>query len=223
MTRTRSNPYLMRSALGLLFDTEGEGGGTGQPAGQPAGAAAPAAATGDGDSGYPANTPVAEMNDKQAAAYWQAQARKHEGRVKALDGIKPEDLAALRTKAGQYEALEREAMSDKDKAVDEARRAEQAAATPRVVRAEFKAAAKGVLSTEQLSALLEDLDLTKYVDAKGDPDEEKIERKVKAFAPAQPQRPTGPGAGGLGGRPGGGSPGDAGRAEAAKRFAKNKS
>lgn len=223
MTRTRTSPYF-RLALGPLFNTEGEGGGgTGQPTGQTTQPPAAPGQQAENDRGYPENTPVAEMTDKQAAAYWRANARKHEDRVKAFGNLTPEELTTIRQRAGQFEALERESMSDKDKAVDEARRAEQAKATPRVVRAEFKASAKGVLSAEQLTALLEDLDLSKYVDDKGEPDEDKIERKVKAFAPAAPARQTGPSGAGLGGTTGGGKPGDAGRAMAAKRFPQKQS
>lgn len=98
------------------------------------------------------------------------------------------DYDDLRKKAERHDALELELSSDKDKAVKEARDEERtkvnAEATPRVVRSEFKAAAKGVLTDDQLTALLEDLDLGKYVTDKGDPDEDKISNKVAAFAPA---------------------------------------
>lgn len=98
------------------------------------------------------------------------------------------DYDDLRKKAERHDALELELSSDKDRAVKEARDEERAKvnaeATPRVVRSEFKAAAKGVLTDDQLAALLEDLDLGKYVTDKGDPDEEKISKKVAAFAPA---------------------------------------
>ena len=38
------------------------------------------------DLGYPKDTPVAEMNDKQQAAYWKHNARKHEGVWKGIVG-----------------------------------------------------------------------------------------------------------------------------------------
>jgi hypothetical protein len=185
---------------------EGAGGdgGEGEGSGEDKGTKATGASTSSGDKGFPEGTPLAEMSVEQREAYWKFQARKHEERNKAFDGLTPEALADLRERASKQQQLERELMSDKDKAVLEAKEAARAEATPRVVRAEFKAAAKGVLTSEQLTALLEDRDLSKYVDANGDPDEDKIANLVTAFAPKQeeekPQR-RGPSTVGAGSRP----------------------
>ncbi len=176
------------------------------------------------DKGFPDGVAVEQMTSAQREAYWKYQSRKHEDRVKALGNLTPEALKALQDKATKHDELERELMSDKDKAIAEAKDKANAAAIPRVVRAEFKAAAKGVLSADQLTALLEDRDLTKYVDANGDPDEDKIDKLIKAFAPSGTQgRGTGPGAGGLG-RTGGTptEPGAQGRAMAERRFGAKK-
>jgi hypothetical protein len=199
---------------------EGGEGDEGEGAGEGAGKGKAAGATSSSDRGFPENTPVDEMTAPQREAYWKHQSRKHEERVKAFGNLTPDALKALQDKASKHDALERELMSDKDKATAEAREKALAEATPRVVRAEFKAAAKGVLSNDQLAALLEDRDLSKYVDANGDPDEDKIAKLVTAFAPAKTTR-TGPSATGLGHRSGGqGAPGDQGRAMAEKRFGK---
>lgn len=97
------------------------------------------------------------------------------------------DYDELKEKAQMLDATELELSSTADKAAAKAREetlAEvNAKAVPRVVRAEFKAAAKGVLEKEQLDALLEDLDLSKYADKNGEPDEERIAKKIAAFAP----------------------------------------
>jgi len=175
------------------------------------------------DRGYPSDTPIAEMTEKQQAAYWKDKARKHEERAKAFDGLTPETLAELRDKADKHAALERELMSDKDKAVAEAKDATKAevAATyqPRLVRAEFKAAAAGRIDAEKLDSILEPLDLSKFLTSKGDVDEGKVASYVDGIAPAGPVRRTGPTATGLGHRVTSGSgPGDQGRAMAAKRF-----
>lgn len=130
----------------------------------------------------------------------------------------------------KHSALEAELGTTAEKAAKQARDEEREKASnefiPRVVRAEFKAAAKGVLTDEQLTALLEDLDLTKYVTDKGDVDEDKVSKKVTAFAPA------GDGKGGNNNQSrslGQGhheqsqaKPGDAGRAMAEKRFGNKK-
>lgn len=132
---------------------------------------------------------------------------------------KPADYDDLVERARRLDDLELELSSDKDKAVAEAKREAQAEATPRVVRAEFRAAAKGVLSGEQLEALLEDLDLTKYVTGKGDVDEAKVERKVKAFAPKQGEQKRGSAGFGQGQQQSVRlSAREQGAAEAAKRF-----
>jgi hypothetical protein len=98
------------------------------------------------------------------------------------------DYDTNKAKAAQFDALERESATDAEKAARTAREEgfneAMSKQVPRAIKAEFKAAAKEHgLSKEQLSTLLEDLDLVKYADDEGEPDEEKIERKVKAFAP----------------------------------------
>jgi hypothetical protein len=77
--------------------------------------------------------------------------------------------------------------TEQEKAVKAAREeARQEALTeiaPRLVRAEFKAAAKGRMEPSALDSLLEDLDLTKFLTDKGEVDVERIEKKVTALAP----------------------------------------
>lgn len=145
-------------------------------------AAADKAAAEAGDRGFPDNTPVAEMNDKQAAAYWKFQSRRHENTAKARG-----DYDDLKKQAAEAAKLRKERETENEKAVREARETaaseERAKSTPRLVSAEFRAAAKGVLTSERTSALLEDLDLTKYLDDKGEVDTAKVEKKVAAFAP----------------------------------------
>lgn len=178
-------------------------------------------AGGGSDKGFPADTPVAEMTDAQQAAYWKHQSRKHENTAKARG-----DYDALKARAAKADELEAATATETDKAIkaarDEAAAETLLATAPRLVRAEFRAAAKGVLSDEQRDALLEDLDLTKYLTDKGEVDEDKVARKVKAFAPAGNN-------GGSGGRPdmgqgrrpgGAAGRGAAGKAEADRRFPK---
>lgn len=211
----------LRTPLGLLYSAEGDtGGGGGDGPAAPAKPAAPAT----GDKGYPDGTPLEEMTAPQQAAYWKAQARKHEDRVKSYDNLTTDELKSLREKAARADALDLELGTESEKAAKAARDEATKEAVPRIVRAEFKAAAKGVLSDEQLNALLEDRDLSKYADAKGEPNEEKIANLVKAFTPAAPAGPRGPSATGLGSRtPAASTPGDQGRAMAEKRFGKKAS
>lgn len=195
-------------------DGTGDGGGTGSGGGNAGG-------TGDGggsggSQGGSTYTPPGSQADLDRIV---------EQRL-ARERAKFADYDDLKAKAEKHDALEFELGSDKEKAVKTARDEETAKVrgewAPRVVRAEFKAAAKGVLTDDQVKALLEDLDLSKYLDTKGEPDEEKISTKIKAFAPA------GNGNNGSGKPPislGQGprnqstaQPGDQARAQLAKRF-----
>jgi len=148
----------------------------------------------------------------------------------ARERAKYSDYDELKTKAARADQLEADLGTDAEKAAkkaaDDARAEVTRESVPRVVRAEFKAEAKGIISDDQLKALLEDLDLSKYVDDKGEPDVEKIQKKVAAFAP------SGGSGGGSGAPPrqlGQGQqppvvakPGDQGRAMAEKRFGSRK-
>lgn len=117
-----------------------------------------------------------------------AASRKWEDRAKEKD---PE-IQSLRDKASQFDALLASTQSDHERDVETAKKEARAAAlqeaAPRAVRAEFRAAAKGVLDDDQLAALLEDRDLTKYLTDGGDVDDEKIAKIVSAAAPKDQQQ-----------------------------------
>jgi hypothetical protein len=110
------------------------------------------------------------------------------------------DYDSLKEKAARADALDNELASETEKAVRAAREEErkqvQAQTTPRLVRAEFRAAAKGVLSNEQLNGLLEDVDLNRFITDTGDVDEERIAKKISALAPPVEDKPRFPDLGG---------------------------
>ena len=97
------------------------------------------------------------------------------------------DYDTLKAKAEQYDTLAASVQTDHERALAEAQEqafnAAMGSVVPRLVRAEFRSAAVGKLTPDQLDALIEDVDLTKYVDDEGEPDLERIKRKVDAFAP----------------------------------------
>jgi hypothetical protein len=197
------------------------------PAGDPATPAsastAPPAEPAGVDLGFPKDTAPADMTADQRAAYWQHRSRQNERLANSRA-----DYDEVKARAARADELEAANATETEKAI-KAARAEAAAETlrttaPRLVRAEFRAAAKGVLSDEQRDALLEDLDLTKYLTDKGEVDEDKVARKVKAFAPAAPARSGTPRPDPGQGARGGSGPmtgREAGLAEAQKRFPKN--
>lgn len=207
-----------RTNFGDATMTAGEGeppppGQTDPPAGDGKG--------GDAAKGFPDNTPWREMTTEQQVAYWQHQSKRHEGRAKAFDGLTPEQLTDLREKARRHDDLERELMSDRERAALEAGEAAKAETTstylPRLVAAEFKAAAAGRIAADALKGIIEPLDLSRFV-KDGEVDEAKVAAYVDSIAPATKQQ-RGPSATGLGGRrDAGGAAGDQGRAMAAKRF-----
>ena len=204
------------------------GGDPGPPAGQVAspgdvpGATAP---TPPENTGFPADTPVKDMTIEQQAAYWKHYARQHEERARPFKDLTPEALQALREKADQHDALERELMSDKDKAILEAKEAAEAETTARfaekLVKAEFKSAAAGRLEADRLNTVLAPLDLTKFLDKNGDVDEAKVSQYVDSIAPAKAPAQRGPSSSGLGTAPVvPGERGAQGKAMAEKRFGK---
>lgn len=179
------------------------------------------------DKGYPDNTPVAEMTYQQQAAYYKAQSRKQEERVKAYGGLTTEQIADLRDKAEKHDKLERELMSDSAKAVAEAKDAAKKEAdakyAPLLVQAKFEAAAAGRIEAERLTTILEPLDMSKFLTATGEVDAAKVSAFVEQVAPGKGNgtKPLGPSTHGQGQRNGVQmSAKEQGRAEAEKRFGK---
>lgn len=155
------------------------------PADPPNGDPTPAGPPAD-DRGYPANTPVAEMTPEQQLKYHAFHSRKHENRVKEYGDITPERAKEL---LAEVEQLRQASLTDNERAVEaakvEARQAAILETAPRLVAAEFRAAAKGALTAEQTQALIEDLDLSKFLTDDGSVDVAKVEAKVAALAPKQ--------------------------------------
>lgn len=117
---------------------------------------------------------------------WKAQSRKHEDRAKANSGA-----------AKELEELRLAQMGEQEKAVEDARRAARAEASQefgkRLVAAEFRVQAAGKLTADQLTELLEDMDMSKYLTDAGEVDVERVTRKVTALAPAaEPKEPVWP-------------------------------
>lgn len=100
------------------------------------------------------------------------------------------DYDALKADSAELARLRKENESATETAVREAREAaaaeERKKLAPQAVRAEFRAAAKGVLTDAQRDAFLEDADLSKYLKEDGSVDTDKVETKVKALAPEKP-------------------------------------
>jgi hypothetical protein len=94
------------------------------PVPAPAPAPAPQPEPKPEDLGFPADTPWTEMTDKQAAAYWRHQSRKHEGRA-----AKAADYDAVKAKADRWDEHERSQQTPAEQAVREAEQRGREAAT----------------------------------------------------------------------------------------------
>lgn len=137
------------------------------------------------DRGFPENTPIVEMTEKQQAAYWKHQARKHEDTAKARKDY--DEVIAERDR------LKAAAQTDAEKAVDEAkaeaRKEALLEAAPKLVAAEFKAELKGKRTPEQITALLEPLDLKRFLTDTGEVDTAKVSQYAAGLGSAGKEWP----------------------------------
>lgn len=141
---------------------------------------------------FPANTPLKDMTVDQQAAYWQDKARKHEDRVKAFGDLTPEAIKELQTKSTEHETALTELNSQHEAAltaaIEKAKADGRAEAlqesAPSLVIAEFKAAAAGRASAEQLLPLLEDINHSKFLTADGKVDSALIQSRIDTLFPA---------------------------------------
>lgn len=163
------------------MEAAGDGGGDDEGAGD-------ASAGGDehavNEHGFPDKTPVKDMEPEQQAAYWQHKARKHEDRVKSFadyDTIKAE-RDALKAK---HQTADEKALEDATTAAaDSARADERGKYVGRLVNAEFRAANRGRLEDEKLTAVLDGIEPTKFLTSEGEVDTDKVQQFVDGIAPA---------------------------------------
>jgi hypothetical protein len=169
-------PYFLRYAEGddagnNNAQTSGGGSGSGS----------------DKDHGFPKDTPLVEMTTEQQLAYWKFHARQHEGVAKSRADYDQQKAAADAWRKYQEE---NKAPDQKvvDQAAEKARLEERTKLAPRLVAAEFKALAAGEVPKDLLDGFLEDVDYTKYLDANGDIDTAKVQKRVDALKPKQTQQ-----------------------------------
>lgn len=163
------------------------GGGTGGGTGGSGGSGKESARDDEGrDLGFPKDTPVAEMDAKQEAAYWRHQSKKHEQRnrewLDAAGGKSAADLKADREKR------EREQMTPAEQQLVDARKEGREAALtevrPQFVRMAFNTALAHIEKDEERQELIDTLDLSKFLDDKGNVDTAKVATVAQRLAPA---------------------------------------
>lgn len=211
-------------------DTGGDGGGGGNDGGDNP----PEEATDEQGRklGYPKNTKVADMTPEQERAYNRHQTRRHEARATSWQKAAGDrDPDKLRQDLEELEKLRRGKLSDSDKAVEDARKEEREKVTAESVPVMVTAAFELLLDDMEpadFDDYIETLNLSAFVkDGRVDT------AKVKRHAAKVSGKTDGDGKGGRGNRRpdlGGGSrrnnerrtEGSAGKAEATRRFAKDK-
>jgi hypothetical protein len=89
----------------------------------------------------------------------------------------------LRAAQAELEKVRQAGLTEQEKAVAAAKAEGMTealkAAGPRLVRAEFRAAAAGQVDKQTLDAYLEDVDLSKFLGDDGEPDTKAIEARIK--------------------------------------------
>lgn len=128
----------------------------------------------------PADHPAPEPKPADDKTFTQADVdRIIEGRLRKFS-----DYEDIKRELGQMRDAN---ATEQEKAVkaarEEARKEALGETATQLVRAEFKAAAKGRMESAALTSLLEDLDLSKFLTDKGEVDVDRIEKKVEALAP----------------------------------------
>ena len=168
----------------LRFVEGGDGGGSGAGAGadgggKPAGGddgknGGDKGDRGSGDDGKNDRLPTSQEDLDKIIQARLARDRK--------DRPSDDELAELRAKAERAEQLERERMSDQEKAVEEAKRQarEEAAAEaraellPKLQESQLRAAAATVLSDERLDNWLKTVNVSAFVDEQGTVDTDEV-------------------------------------------------
>lgn len=144
---------------------------------------------GESDKGFPADTPIADMNAEQQAAYWKHQARKHETAAKARS-----DYDAV---VAERDRLKSATQTEAEKAVEAAKTEASTAAkvearnqyVPQLVSAKLEAALAGKMPADKIAAQVEFLDHTKFLTESGEVDTDKVQQYAAGLAPAGGQWP----------------------------------
>ena len=141
------------------------------------------------DRGFPSDTPVKDMTAEQQAAYYKHQSTRHEERNKELlriTGGKYGD--ALKAELDALESLRDKDRTDTERATEQARQEGRTTARTELsasaARAAFEFALGHDPETNDQSALIDTLDLSKVLSDDGTVDTAKVRAVVKQIAPA---------------------------------------
>lgn len=132
------------------------------------------------DKGFPAQTKIADMTPEQQAAYWKFQSRKHEGNVTNLRSELDKRPAAPKPEEKKVENTDPLDPAEMRKQIMLELKKEQA---PELVRSQFEALIGDRLPEATRDAILEDLNLARFVKEDGSLDKDRIKAKAELLAP----------------------------------------
>lgn len=141
------------------------------------------------ETGFPANTPLEQMNVEQQLAYWKHNARKHENTVKARS-----DYDQLKADAAELAQLKQANATAEEQALEEARRQGENIGAARYVKAAVRGEIRATaphLKVEQVDELLSIIDPSAVIRDDGEVDADKIGKIISSFAPADKQETPG--------------------------------
>jgi hypothetical protein len=139
------------------------------------------------DKGFPAQTKIADMTPEQQAAYWKFQSRKHEGNVTNLRSELDKRPAAPKPEAPKPAETDPLDPAEMRKQIMLELKKEQA---PELVRSQFEALIGDRLPEETRDAILEDLNLARFVKEDGSLDKDRIKAKAELLAPVTDVNPV---------------------------------
>lgn len=169
-------------------DADPQGAPQNQGSAQEQGTNGPEQPESGGESGFPAQTPLAEMTVEQREAYWKHQARKHETTAKARS-----DYDELAAKAAQWDEAQRAQQSPDERAVTDAVEAAKAEARAQVlaevaderVRAAFTGnPAARAIDPQALDKFLGRVNLASFVGNDGAVDTDAVADSLSLLTPA---------------------------------------
>lgn len=140
------------------------------------------------DLGFPKDTPVAEMTDKQAAAYWRHNSQKHEernrGLLKLTGGRFGDDL---KSDMDELATLRKAQMSDGEKAVADAEAKGRREASLALVPQMFDVALAHV-DEDRRKTLIAAIDKASVLNDDGTIDTDKVSTLANTLAPADKEK-----------------------------------
>jgi len=132
----------------------------------------------DNELGFPANTPLAEMDATQREAYWRFHAKKHEKTAKSRA-----DYDALKT---ELQSVKDQAKTDEERLIEDARREGEKTGSHRflkaAIRGEIRANAPHLPATD-IDSLVEIIAPEALLDSAGNIDAAKIQNIIESLVP----------------------------------------